>query len=60
MIYRIWDKRSRTYFKFMSGIGPCFGATKKIAARFGSKKEALLESSKHWGFVGTEIKGERK
>lgn len=43
-----------TYFRFMSGIGPCFGGNEEEAKKFESREDAGMERG-HWAFTGTEI-----
>jgi hypothetical protein len=45
------------YFRWWTGIGPCFGGTPKTAATFATKQEALREVSKFpWMVVADAVK----
>jgi len=47
---------NKTYYECMTGIGPCFGATKEEAKKFQTKKDAIHETFKHsFAFFGSEI-----
>ena len=37
---------NRSYYRFMSGIGPCFGSTKDDCIKFASREAALKEKWK--------------
>jgi len=38
--WAIQEGKKKNYFRFMTGIGPCFGGTKKTAMTFPTKLEA--------------------
>ena len=44
-----------TYYKEMTGIGPCFGGTLQEAKRFPDCEDADRERGLHWGFTATKI-----
>jgi hypothetical protein len=51
-----WVLRNKggRYFCEWTGIGPRFTHDISKAARFESERSALLESGRHYGFVGCE------
>ena len=45
-----------TYYRFMAGIGPCFGGTEEQAAKFDTREEiGRMMLRGHWAFATTEV-----
>lgn len=45
-----------TYFKMLSGIGPCFGAVLKDAQKFDTEADAAFMQTRHmFGFDLTKV-----
>lgn len=44
-----------TYYKMMTGIGPCFGASRAEAAVFPDRVQLSMEMGKHWAFATCQI-----
>jgi hypothetical protein len=52
----IQDQQSKTYFRGMTGIGPCFGGTMDTAQRFDGKMEAAMATrGRNWAMVLWDI-----
>ena len=56
MAYAIKDSKSKTYFRCMTGIGPCYGGKISNAVIFRLKKDAeQVQASYHLGFIMSNL-----